>query len=230
MAIKCISTTVNIVGGSGVPGIGFSVSFIDTSTNLSTQDYSDFLLFGTDLVTYTVSEFESAMQSKILAFAVTQGYTGFTANDIAWATNNMLTPTEVANLKTLLSNTRSFSNAPSRSIVTGTGATGFQVSATRDAEVQYSPTMVTTASIAGNASSVLVLEIATTNSATASDWKEIGRLTNAQALSLAITLQSVQTTSGLLTGIVPAGYYAKIRAITSGTVTNTFVSGQEVLL
>lgn len=125
---------------------------------------------------------------------------------------------------------RSFNNAPGRSIVTGTGATGFQVSATRDAVVQYSPTMVTTASIAGNASDVIVFEIAPTNSATAGDWVEINRVTNAQALTLAITLQSVQTTSGALGGVVPAGYYAKMRAITSGTVSNTLSSGQEVLL
>lgn len=124
---------------------------------------------------------------------------------------------------------QSYNNAPSRTIVTGTGATGFQVSSTRDAQVQYSPTMVTTASISGNASDVIVLEVCPTNSATAGSWVEIGRLSNAQALTLAITLQSVQTTSGVLSGKVPAGYFAKIRAITSGTVTNTMVSGQEVI-
>lgn len=125
---------------------------------------------------------------------------------------------------------KTFNNAPGRSIVTGTGATGFQVSATRDSHVNYSATMATTATIAGNASDVLVLEIAPTDSATAGDWVEIARVTNGQALTLALTLQSVQTTAGSLSGYVPAGYYAKIRAITSGTVTNSVSSGQEVLL
>lgn len=124
---------------------------------------------------------------------------------------------------------QSYNNVPSRSIVTGTGATGFQVSATRDAEVQYSISMATTASIAGSASDVVVFEICPTNSATAANWVEIGRIGNGQALSLAITLQSVQNTAGELTGHIPAGYYAKIRAITSGTVTNTFASAQEIL-
>ncbi len=55
---------------------------------------------------------------------------------------------------------RSFNNAPGRSIVSGTGATGFQVSASRDAQVSYSPTLQTTATIAGNVSDVVVLEIA----------------------------------------------------------------------
>lgn len=120
-------------------------------------------------------------------------------------------------------------NSATRSIVTGTGATGFQVSATRNAFVNYNTTIASTASISGNASGVLVLEVAPTNSATAGDWVEISRFTNAQALSLAITLQSVQTLSSPLSGMVPAGYYAKIRSITSGTVTYTYNSGREIL-
>lgn len=125
---------------------------------------------------------------------------------------------------------RSFNNAPTMSIVTGTGATGTQLSTTRDTFVSYSPNMITTASIAGNVSDVIVLEICATNSATASDWKEIARVTNGQAVSLALALQSVQTTAGVIAGILPAGFYRKIRAITSGTITNSMNSGQEVLL
>lgn len=162
----------------------------------------------------------AAINAVIVAQAVTLGYTGFTASDVIWLASGL----DAVTLP------RSFNNAPGASIVTGTGATGTQISATRDAQVSYSPTLVTTASISGNASDVLVLEIAATNSATAGDWKEIARLTNAQALTLAITLQSVQTTSGSLAGIVPAGWYRKIRAITSGTVSNSMSSGQEVLL
>lgn len=162
----------------------------------------------------TIELFQAEVITKILAWTLINSFT-VTVNDIYWAPKAL--PISV-------------NNNPSRSIITGTGATGFQVSSTRNSTVQYSPTMVTTASISGNASDVIVFEICATNSATAGDWKEIGRLTNAQALTLAITLQSVQTTSGLLGGIVPAGWYAKMRAITSGTVSNTFVSGQEVLL
>lgn len=125
---------------------------------------------------------------------------------------------------------RSFNNAPTMSIVTSTGAVGTQLSTTRDTFVSYSPNMITTANISGNVSDVIVLEICATNSVTASDWKEIARVTNGQALTLAITLQSVQTTAGVLAGILPAGYYRKIRAITSGTITNSMNSGQEVLL
>lgn len=118
-----------------------------------------------------------------------------------------------------------------RSIVTGTGATGFQISSTRDVDAHYNTTIVTTASIGGSQSGTLVLEIADHNSATAGDWREVGRCTNGQAITLALALQSVQTIGCQLNGFVPQGYYAKIRSINNaGTPTFTFNSSQEVKL
>lgn len=126
---------------------------------------------------------------------------------------------------------RSFNNAPGRSIVTGTGATGFQISSTRDASVSYSPTIVTTATIGGGSSGSVVLEICSTNSSTPGDWIEISRMTNGQVITLALTLQSVQTISSSIVGTVPAGYYAKIRSINNtGTPSYSINSQQEVLL
>lgn len=116
------------------------------------------------------------------------------------------------------------------SIVTGTGATGFQISATRNAFVDYSVTIGTTATIGGSASGTVVLEVAPTNSATPSDWVEIARFTNGQSVTLALALQSVQTLAGQLNGMVTAGYYAKLRSINnSGTPTYTYNTGREVL-
>lgn len=194
-------------------GVNVTVEIADITNNVIFDNAVLVLGLGTDLTTFTTAEYQSALVTKILAYSVTQSY-GLTTSDIIWGQ-----PTA-----------RSFNNTPGASIVTGTGATGTQISAIRDSIVSYSPTMVTTASISGNASDVIVLEICPTNSATAGNWIEIARVTNAQALSLTITLQSVQTTSGVLHGIVPAGYYRKIRAITSGTVTNSMSSGQEVLV
>ena len=118
----------------------------------------------------------------------------------------------------------------SRSIVTGTGATGYQVSSTRDTLASYAVNIVTTASIGGNQDGYVTLEIAPTNSATSTDWYEIGsRCRNGQALTLAITLQSVQTAGCNVSGVIPAGYYARLRSVNvSGTPTFSFISGQEV--
>jgi hypothetical protein len=155
---------------------------------------------------------KSEANAAILSYSSDNGY-GLTADDIIWPYTTI----------------RQFNNTPSHSIVTGTGATGFQVSSDSDSFVSYSTKIVTTATISGSQDGYIVLEIAPTNSATAGDWKEIGRVENGQSLSLALTLQSVQTTGGTLTGIVPAGWYAKLRSVNvSGTPTYSYVSGQEV--
>lgn len=210
MSRKAIATLIDI-NGTGA-NITVHVGYTNTAgTTIEDPEQLDVAVAGLA----TADAFKAAAETAILSYSTSQSY-GLVSSDIIWLGLNT-TPVASPTLN----------NAPGRSIVTGTGATGFQVSSTKNSRVQYSPTMVTTASISGNASDVIVFEIAPTNSATAGDWVEISRLTNAQALTLAITLQSVQTTSGLIGGKVPAGYYAKIRAITSGTVTNSLVSAQE---
>lgn len=126
----------------------------------------------------------------------------------------------------------SVNNTPSRTIQTvAAAANGWQISSTRNASVQYSTTISTTATIGGASSGYVVLEVASTNSSTAGDWQEIARSTNAQTISLALILQSVQTVGGQLMGIVPAGKWVRLRAANvSGTPTYTFNSGQEVQL
>lgn len=145
-------------------------------------------------------------------------------------TNGLMTKAQGVKLDAMASNLPWSWATTTRSIVTGTGATGFQVSSTRVSTVRYNTTVTTTASIAGNAGGYIALEVAPTNSATASDWVEMGRCGNSQALTLAITLQSVQGTTCQLAADIPVGYYAKLRSVTSqGTVSFAFVSSSEVL-
>lgn len=154
----------------------------------------------------------AAIVSAVVTYSTAQGY-GITSADIINPNMGMA------------------QSAETRSIVTGTGATGFQISALKSALVNYSVTIATTATIGGSASGTVVLEVCATNSATAGDWVEIGRYTNGQAISLAIALQSVQTLAGQINGFVPAGYYAKLRSINnSGSPTYTYNSGQKILL
>lgn len=127
--------------------------------------------------------------------------------------------------------TLSFNNTASHSIVTGTGSTGFQVSSSRNALVNYSITISTSSTIASGAVGVVVLEIAPTNSTTAGDWVEVGRISQGQTLGLALALSITQPIAGQVGGIIPAGYYAKLRSInTTGTPTYAYNSGQEVLM
>lgn len=127
---------------------------------------------------------------------------------------------------------RSFNNTPSHSIVTtAAAANGFQLSTTRDATMNYSVSIVTAATLASGAVGTVVLEIAATNSSTAGDWTEIARTSNGQVFSLAIAIGCTQTIAGQVSGVLPSGYYARLRSInTTGTPTYTYNSGQEVLL
>lgn len=185
------------------------------STTGNVEFLSDAVVYTSGITTLTA--FKAAALDSIITTLAGASYT-VTADDIIWSVVES-------------EGSRSFNNTPGRSIVTGTGATGFQVSSMRDAFVTYSPKIVTTATIAGGQDGYTVLEIAATNSATAGDWKELGRVENGQTLSLAIALQSIQPVGAPLTGMVPAGWYTKIRSVNvTGTPTFSSVSGQEVLL
>lgn len=126
---------------------------------------------------------------------------------------------------------RVFTNNPSRSIQTvAAAANGWQLSTIRDASVGYACSVTTVATIGGAATGYVVLEVSPTNSTSAASWIEIDRVTNSQTITLAIALQSSQTVSASIRGIVPAGYYARIRSVSvSGSPTFAYGSGQEVL-
>lgn len=200
---------------AGANGMMFPFgSFTDISTNTFLSSY----LASVDTNQYAN---KSAIRAAIYATIVTQavsvlGYSTFTAADIDdLDVTDIATPVE---------------SALSLSVQTSTGAVGTQVSVSQNAWVLVSGVPVTTASIAGNAAADIIIEVAPTNSATAGDWVEKGRLGNAQALSLAITLQSVQTTKSQIVAFVPAGYYVKARSSGSGTVSYTLGAIRQVLL
>lgn len=125
---------------------------------------------------------------------------------------------------------RSWNNTPGRSIVTGTGATGFQPSSTKDTIIKYGVKVTSTASIASGQEGYVTLEIAPTNSATAGDWVNMGlSCGNGQTYSLAIALQGVQPTYCELSATVPAGWYAKLRSVNvTGTPSYSYLGGQEM--
>lgn len=216
---------LDVRAGLGDSAVEFDVDYIDPTMNQVVGTYSDALYFGSDITAYTPSEVASGIQSKLIAYAVTQSWTVAAADVISAEP----VPFSAAQI-TALNATKSFTNNASRSFVTtAAAANGFQLSSTRDSVVSYAIQVSTTATIGGGAAGYVVLEIAATNSTTAGDWKEIARVSNSQTISLALALQSVQISGGSMMGMVPAGYYARLRTVTSsGTVSFTYNSGQEV--
>jgi len=122
-----------------------------------------------------------------------------------------------------------YNNTPGRSIVTvAAAANGFQISSTKDAIAHYSVTITTTVSLSGNSSGYILFEICPTNSSTASDWIEIDRVPSGQSGTLVVGLTLNQSGGGHVGGMVPTGWYARIRSVNvSGTPTYTYNSGQE---
>lgn len=114
--------------------------------------------------------------------------------------------------------TLSINDAPGRSIVTATNATGFQVSSTRNAMVCYEGTFQTTSTIGGPSSITVFLETANTNSTTPGDWTIISQQLNSNTITLAVVLQQVDIEPWGICRMIPAGKFVRIR---SGSVTGT---------
>lgn len=127
-----------------------------------------------------------------------------------------------------------FTNNPSHSIVSvAAAANGFQLSTTRNASIRYSVSVTTTVQI-GVVTSVagyVVLEIAATNSTTAGDRQEIGRIGNTNTVGLALAFSGTSVNTATVSWILPIGYYARLRSVnTAGTPTYAYISWQEALL
>ncbi|MCS8058069.1 hypothetical protein N0406_03540 [Pseudomonas aeruginosa] len=112
----------------------------------------------------------------------------------------------------------SINDAPGRSLVTSTSATGFQVSATRIAQVCYEGSFSTTSTIGGPSSASVFLETADTNSTTPGDWTTKAQQTYSNTITLAIVLNQVQGNNWTICRYIPAGKYVRIR---SGSITGT---------
>jgi len=139
-----------------------------------------------------------------------------------------LPQTAVSGLVAALAN---IPGAPSVSYTTSRaiGNTGWQISASRNSEVNYSVSIATALSLTGGAAGYVSLETAADSGFTTS-LQEIGRVTNSQTGTLTIGLALNQTISGALSGFVPAGNYVRLKSVnTTGTPTYAFIVGQETL-
>lgn len=138
------------------------------------------------------------------------------------------TATDLTALATVVSGltpaVKTFTN-PSRSL-----NTAFQISTAKDALVSYAVDVATTLSLTSGAVGTTYLRYAD-DSAFTTNVKEVGRFVNGNTGSLTVGLNLNQTSTATLTGMVPAGKYAKlVTENTTGTPTFTFRSAQEILV
>lgn len=126
---------------------------------------------------------------------------------------------------------QSVTNGVSKTLVTSaTGQGGVVLDASRNVMVNYSVNTSTTATIGGASSVTVYLEVAATNSATAGDWTTIATVSNGQTITLAVALQSVQTSILNFGAVVEAGKFVRLRYATTGTASCSYLNGQETKL
>lgn len=122
-------------------------------------------------------------------------------------------------------------NAPSRTVVTTTSSTGFQVSATQNAQVCYEGTMSTTSTIGGPSSANVFMETADTNSTTPGDWTIVAQQNASNTITLAVVLQQVDVEPWSMCRVIPAGKFVRVRSSGAGTFSAAInAQQQEVLL
>lgn len=144
-------------------------------------------------------------------------------------TGQLFYPTSSDTPANLLSmNTTRTTSALSLSLV-GTGATGTQISATKDSSVKCSVSTSTTSTIGGPSTSVVALKICATNNITEGAWTTVATFESDQTITLAVVLQSIQIVKGQLCADIPAGWYVKLVNSGTGTHSETFLSGQQTI-
>jgi hypothetical protein len=119
---------------------------------------------------------------------------------------------------------------PTQSAATRALNTIYQINATRPAWVTYSVQLVVTASLSGGQNGDVILEIAS-NAAFTSNVQTLSISGLGQTYSLAVAIQGVQPQTGVVSGFVPAGYYARLRTVNNtGTPTYLYRAGQETIM
>lgn len=127
--------------------------------------------------------------------------------------------------------------SPTRTLVSGTNATGYQISSSRDAFVCYGGKMNTVTQallLSGGASEVAIhLETAQTNSSIPSDWTTLASQNSSQSIALGVALTSTDGEPWSICRVIPAGRYVRLRTqVISGTGATFSINPlqQEVLL
>lgn len=225
MAVKAIVTQIK----SGNNGILFYVDYYN-SPDITSSDGNWHQIYYSDFNSIDITTMKAAMDAETISYIF--GVFGWviTASDITYYDPTFTQPDKLV----AATAARVVTDGVSHSFVTtAAAANGFQISSTRDALVNYSVTVSSAVQIGliTNVTGYCVLEVAATNSTTAGDWKEKGRVGTGQNVGLALAFSSTQTATAPLFAMVPAGYYARLRTVNSnGTPTYTYISGTEVLV
>lgn len=151
-------------------------------------------------------------------------------NDASTATDdgvNVITPTDAIGgpgrylLRQLVAG---YSPTINSAITRSINSIPFTVSLTKQAYVSYNVTIACTATIGSSASGSVALQFSTNGGTT---WTTAATFSNSNTVTLAIVLNSIQTSGGQVSAYVPAGSMVKLAPTIVGTTTITYLTGQE---
>lgn len=127
-------------------------------------------------------------------------------------------------------NNKPSSLSPTPSSASRSLNSAFQLSATRNALVNYSVDVSCALSLTSGETGTVFLEYADDSGFT-TNVVEVCRFVNSNTGSLAIGLNQIQAITSAISGFIPLNKYCRMRtANTLGTPTFNFRSGQEILL
>lgn len=108
--------------------------------------------------------------------------------------------------------------------------TAFQPSSTRDTLAFYSVQLTVVATLAGGQNGDVILEVAT-DSAFTQNVRTVAITGLGQTFGLSISISSTQPQTAQVSGVIPAGYYARLRTVNNtGAPTFIYRAGQETQL
>lgn len=191
----------------------------------------------------TLGEIATALQSDestAAALATTVGgkislsstVTGLSTSDASSVTATDTILAAIGKLQAQLTATQAKFTRTTSSLslsLVGTGATGTQISSTKDSTIHLNISDSTTSTIGGAAISNVDIKMCATNDSTEANWTTLASIDNEQTITLAIVLQSIQVVKGAITADIPAGYFVKCVNTGSGTHTETYISGQKTI-
>lgn len=103
-------------------------------------------------------------------------------------------------------------------------STTFTVSTTKLAWVSYTVNISCTATIGSTANGKVALQYSTNAGST---WIDVADASNSNTVTLAVALQSVNTSDMVISGCIPANALVRMVSTITGTATTTFVRAQE---
>lgn len=219
---NAVSGDAQILNKPTLSTIATSGNYLDLSNRPTIPTNTNQLTNGSGFITASSTDILTNKSGNISQWTNNSGYlTGITSGQVTTALG--YTPyngtTNPLGFLTSASLTPTYNNTAVKTI----NGAGVQISTTKNTRVSYTIThTIALTLVLSSGSSMVFLEVSPNNST----WTSISQAGFSDAVVIAVALNKTSTNN--VQGEVPAGWYVRLRAVTSGAGSATFTVGQEV--